>query len=40
MVKSGLQVEKGKLTALTLLPIEICNETPNSTPTVIKKDDF
>lgn len=40
MVKSGLQLEKGKLTVLTLLRIEICSDTPNSTPTVIKKADF
>lgn len=40
MVKSGLQLEKGKLTVLTLLRIEICSDAPNSTPTVIKKADF
>lgn len=40
MVRSGFPEEKGKLSALTLLSIEICSKTPDCAPTVIKKADF
>lgn len=40
VVRSGFQQEREKLSALSLLPIEICNKTPNSARTIIKKSDF
>lgn len=40
MVSSSFPQKNGKLSALPLLPIEICVKMHNSALTVIKKADF